>query len=775
MRKLILFGICIILLSSIAFGSDILLAHPTYPDDGATTFNAQWVAQPFIMNGSKYIDSLNISLGEVIGQNPTYPITIELRYVDSENKPTSSIVDGYSMSITSALADDLNVINISFVANVSRLLLNDSQNYSFVFKTQTLTGDRFKIGYNTGVTYPEGPAWKSADSGTTWTTGIVNAGNGIFFIIYGSEEIGIQNFTIIAEDILGNSMTNFSVWVDGSKYSTTSGTIITHLLSNDSNLYDVIIGGTNFYNQTYSNWNVSYPLTSTGSYQSILNITAQQSVSGDSISSFIIHSDFGSNSTTSGVVTLYTLFDSYNFTISSGGYLNSTITNENINSSIYYLNSSLYTTELNITAKSYKGATVEDFDILLSQGSYSETIASSNNMTQFGLINGTYSMTIMADGYAYQTKNITINTTYQAYEFILYTSNSLNISILNEVTGASILTDVSIRFSSDSEEWTNTTNSSYFYIDTLSVTDYAIKFSAEGYSDRTYQITIGNNTHQSITVYMAENTSSTIFTITDIDTSGALSDVLGSMYRFLGGTWSPVESKFSDITGKISFDYVEGAKYKFYFSKDGYEDYIFYLDPILYAEYDIQLGKSSTNLPENERVSLIYYPYVFYEGINNFTFLIQNPSGELISYGFNISYPGGSNYTTGSNAIGGQLNVVFNISGAVLYDTVKIEYWYETTIAGNHSFTAYYPIILNQTSKTFFQNDDYGLGLFERILMVTFFVLFVVGIASLIGRPIEGVALGLFVFGYFSYNGFIPLWAILPSMLMGVTFLALRS
>jgi hypothetical protein len=65
--------------------------------------------------------------------------------------------------------------------------------------------------------------------------------------------------------------------------------------------------------------------------------------------------------------------------------------------------------------------------------------------------------------------------------------------------------------------------------------------------------------------------------------------------------------------------------------------------------------------------------------------------------------------------------------------------------------------------------------LFERLLIATIIILFTVGIATLVGQALPGVALGLFVYGFLCYIGFVPLWAILPSMLIGFFFLTWKS
>ena len=73
------------------------------------------------------------------------------------------------------------------------------------------------------------------------------------------------------------------------------------------------------------------------------------------------------------------------------------------------------------------------------------------------------------------------------------------------------------------------------------------------------------------------------------------------------------------------------------------------------------------------------------------------------------------------------------------------------------------------------KDNTYGLGIFERLLIATIIIIFTVGIATLIGQVIPGLALGMFVYGFLCFIGFIPLWAILPSMLIGVFFITWKS
>jgi len=152
--------------------------------------------------------------------------------------------------------------------------------------------------------------------------------------------------------------------------------------------------------------------------------------------------------------------------------------------------------------------------------------------------------------------------------------------------------------------------------------------------------------------------------------------------------------------------------------------------------------------------------------------------GELINYGYTITYPGGSNITSGVNAIGSQLNMNINITGATIWDNVVIDYYYRTSLAGLRNFTVIIPIENVEVGNNTFiknKNETYGLGIFERVLIATLIIIFIVGIAALTGQIIPGMALGLMVSGLLIYSGFIPFWSFGLSIVIGVFFLMWRS
>lgn len=449
-------------------------------------------------------------------------------------------------------------------------------------------------------------------------------------------------------------------------------------------------------------------------------------------------------------------------------YLNITedpITMDSVNATLYYNNTAYY------------GGTSSNFSV-------SVTVPDIDGLE----LDIPFNWIIEVDGIEYNltTHNQTVsNILIDNCSNASYLTYALNVTFL-DTDGNSDSVNTSISITGDGDYFASFGNVSNFsicihphyanYSESVS-----IQYGSASILYYTYSTYLNNQT-QLLTLYTQEGSSTTIFTIKDQDSpTTLLENVYSTMYRRIGGVWTVIESKYSDITGRVQFSYVANVEYRFFLTLSGYVPTVFNLNPILYSEYDVLMEKNTTlnTSQDYDRVGLYYYtsPRAFYNNrSHNFSFMIHSPYSELLGYGYNLTYPGGTSSNLGTTDIGELLESTFNISGAVSGDRVTLYYYYITDVAGHRNFTKYYDIGIQEGNYTMVSNRDrtYGLGLFERLLVAVLIVLFVVGIAAMIGKPTPGAALGMGIYGYLVYIGFIPLWSVLITIAIGLIIIGSR-
>lgn len=440
--------------------------------------------------------------------------------------------------------------------------------------------------------------------------------------------------------------------------------------------------------------------------------------------------------------------------------------------------------KINITATDgLSGVAINNFNIYVNGSFYNST--TNGRVSIHSLQKGDYNITISGVGIATSSHVVSLTNSFNSYGFTSFGSNSVFTQIYNEFGGSLITQNVTIVFTSTGQEFDRSTTNGTFYIDNLTATDWLLTFQSVNYSTRSYSVTVGENTTQYLNVYLTNDTTYTQITVKDFSTDSVLEAVGITMYRFINGSWSAVESKYTDVTGKAQFFYVAEANYKFFLQKSDYDDYVFYLSPILFNSYDVSMTKSVVIDYEQDfdKLAIIYSPSTFPNNENTiFNFIISSPSGTLIDYGINVSYPNGSNtlsfVDTGSNAIGSQLSGVVSVAGANYTDLVRLDYYYTSTLGGRRNFTTYFSISdTSFSNNTFVSNrtKTYGLTVFERILIITFIIVFFCGLIAFFGHVLLAGIMSLFIMAYSTYIGFIPLWAILPSVFLGFFILAWGS
>lgn len=407
---------------------------------------------------------------------------------------------------------------------------------------------------------------------------------------------------------------------------------------------------------------------------------------------------------------------------------------------------------------------------------YELSSENTGNILFNAIIDQNYTVTINADDYAITDESILEGITGNI-DFYLYTNNSISFEVRWEENNSLIteLTDISLIGSEATYDY-NTSNGTH-YADNIISGTYSVKASIDGYDDKYYSVTVNDRSHQELTIYFAENYDNVTFIFQDENTGSTLEGVYFSMSRYVNGTLTSVTSKLSDITGTIIAKYVPNTFYSISASKTGYAVKTFNLDPVESDTYIVKLDPSTDQVFIDNGVSIYYTPKTFTNGTNTFNFTFNSPLGFLNSYSLMVSYPDGFKSYTGSNSVGEVFYFDFDITNPSLYDSVKVQYYYITSLGSESNKTYYHTINYINASSTSWANfeanyDD--LGIFERIMLVVLAVILVAGFGYLIGGFGGSMIMGLLVYVFFVATGFIPLWTILISLFVGL-ILTLRG
>jgi hypothetical protein len=577
-------------------------------------------------------------------------------------------------------------------------------------------------------------------------------------------------------------LTGFNVSYDTTTITDDSGTAFIPLNESKS----ITIRKNNYFPKTLTHNFTNQNDLNTSLYQAIINISINESFSGNPVSNWILKngSDILINTTTDSGL-FYGNAGSYNSLILSsntGAFSNRAMNSFNLSAlDNISLNYEILPTELNITAFSFIGkAAIDNFTVTISSlnNSHSQTSSTILGSLVFGVINNNvYNITIDAEGYAfYDNSHLVTISGNTFHNFTLYTDNSINFSLRDEDTNNLITEEMFITLTGNITSYSITTDTGLNYTDNIIDGTYSIKIWNNNYTVRYYAVTVADRSFQHLQAYLSKNdNSTTTFSFKNKDSAEALEDVLFSAERVINGSWVTIFSKYSDVTGKVSFNYIEDEAYRFTASKNDYEVKTFSLDPIEDTSYSVTLTPDLSSIVNIDDISIIIDPYLYYEGSNNFSFIFLSPSGKLSSYNINVSYPDNNNYYLGSNSGGETFSFNFNITNTTVFDIVRIEYNYITVTGSSKSFVRLYPISLNSTGEgTFIDNNNnfYGLGLLERILIVMVIIIILAGLTYAIGGSAASIGMALIIYGAASIMGFIPIWLVIVTLVSGVIMLA---
>jgi hypothetical protein len=516
-------------------------------------------------------------------------------------------------------------------------------------------------------------------------------------------------------------------------------------------------------------------VSSTSAYTLQINAT---DIDGDTINYYSNNSNFPIDVNTGLITKITNVVGLYNISLNISDGTNYTIdwiaiNLTNLAPSITFVNTTIGATTT--TCNYYNASDNEGDTIYFTYKWYNNSVLTSLTTATIVNTNIKYNQSLNCSVTPY---DIYSNGTSK-YSTAIWGNQTFIVNVYDITTGTLINLSTTFLLSS------NSSTSSYTFNRTSTITNlsngiYSYSVAITGYTTEVSSVTIPLNTTITLDIYMTNSSYTTIFTIQDSDTSDTIDGANILIQKYISLVLTTVKTTLSDITGRAEFTYIPSTTYYFTVSKLGYTTKQFNLNPIVFATYFIKLDKSSSITDESDfvGVQVLHSPTDFTNGINTVTVSILNPDNQLVLYGYNISYPNSVTTDSGAIGTGEEFVQLINIVGGVNQSEVNLSIYYQLSGGVLKTFTYQYHMVVNAAVGTFIYNKNhtYGMGVLERVLLVTLFVILVAGMASYFGSPILGGLIGVMLFGYFSYIGLIS-WVLLLIPIFGfvIVSVAMRS
>jgi len=416
------------------------------------------------------------------------------------------------------------------------------------------------------------------------------------------------------------------------------------------------------------------------------------------------------------------------------------------------------------------GSSLDDTDVV-SAVAINETVVL--NVTG---LNESYNVTYGSFLDAYGTTNLYFNSSLFLLPVVPFYNYYIDLFLYNSVTiyayavNGSALTGYSVQIYNSNETYSGSESGGSIYFTDLVVGDYTVVVSKSGYQNAEYSLSVSFGSHQTVNAYLDNLTTTTVDFTTINSISGAVIEgATINQYRTVGGNWTLVNSKLTDLTGRSRFDYSEDIEYRFDFIASGYENRIVYLEP-LFSTYTVPLTpdiESVHDVNVGDWVYLINNSGNFFDDqINNFSITISSGTGTLEYYYLNVTNVDDSvTQVSCSVAYGCTHDFSLNISADDFTEVVIVEFWIKEVDQSEKYFKKNYVVqdIYNPSTLWGWKDvDDSDVGDLEKAFFAMIITLIVVGVVAtasvMIGVPPitpSGFVLGATV-EILALVGFIP-------------------
>lgn len=425
------------------------------------------------------------------------------------------------------------------------------------------------------------------------------------------------------------------------------------------------------------------------------------------------------------------------------------IFNESINNTTIQniWDTGLRTTNFTITAvNAWNSSSINTFNATINGTTYNTT---TGTITTDILNNASslFNITLLADGYSTRTyTNYNVSSNLAAS---LYPYNSLEVFAFDIDSGAN-LSNFSVTLQSVSDYYFNETNSSLIRFDDLVSGEYSARIDSDGYSTGYYVVSVNVSSHQFLYAYLTSSFDNVTFKVVDSSTGGVLEGATVVQKKFINGSLTTIQSKNTDITGRVIMAYQDTIEYTFEIYDDEYVTKTFSLSPS-FDEYIIRLTPEVTSNPDirNDDVLRNLLGYAFTNGTSFIAYEFNSYLGSLESYSVNVSLLNGSSYVvSGSSATGSTLNNSFAVPVVTYGDYADVVVCYKSTFntyescfSNAYSFSSWDEQFGNLGNLKIFFNDRSD---FEKSFIAVTIILILAGLFSVVGFVVgDGVVMSM--------------------------------
>lgn len=383
-------------------------------------------------------------------------------------------------------------------------------------------------------------------------------------IILNISSVPSSNFTVQVKNVESTNINNFTAIVNGTSYSTTTGTATTNIIV-DSGVVAVVIEDaidTNgvYFNKTTASHDTVLNLNVIGLYQAEITFNATEKYTGTNLSG-----DFYKSTTVQeSPAKLLAVFQNISFVNQTySPFINTTneftFTALQNTTGTQFLN--VTNAVLNITPKSiFDNSTINTFTgyVQNTATNFNETINSTNGFVEFPLLlNLNYTVYVESSVHAINKNNIaTVNVTTSptTQSFFLYDINTIQFTFKDEETDTQITWEnVTIDLIGSLQSYNYTTTDGNYTATLLQPSDYAMRYSAPSYNEKFYYFTPINQSYNQLTLYLLNSSSSSNITVNVIDQTTAVVEgalVIAQRYYIAENAYKTVEIAKTNFEGK---------------------------------------------------------------------------------------------------------------------------------------------------------------------------------------------------------------------------------